>query len=544
MNSFCCILLAVLSIWDYADRHDRHDFLRNQFLSANRSGDNARILSISKSGVDLLPDDPVWRYNYACALARNNKGEQALAELKTAIDLGYRDVGSIVTDRDLKGVCDSDEFEAVIDYARSKEKTPLAAGPMVFAPCKVKVGKTAVLNEKNVTWNFDSGCFLAGVDLQGLTVSTNSMDAPPGNQGDLYFNRDGNHSPLALKDFPGLTPVRLGKSGIDRKLDRAIPNFMFSPKFPVFGNSSTAWTQGPEWRSIPRMMMTKQCRKMGLYSRLYLSNQFWVFPAVNDYAPNNPTNSDVFASMSPFWLTTAGASWSDQYYLRSALKVSRWLPRDTKAELIRRGMLTPVIMSLMRRALKDVDTPEAYLSPAAHPIAWPPNGLDQDRLKKLSQALRPEQIPPLVAVNVAISKIPERPALPEVTYTSPFTTAIVLRSPSEPVRQVRMKAAGAKEYAFAIVHDNLGAATLTNKNDSAMLEIDSRRMGVNHRVDIAVFGRNEGTDWGAPSYVSFAVVDPDAPYSDPVLTPKRRQTPAAKAPEAAAKAEDSAGDFQ
>ena len=44
-------------------------------------------------------------------------------------------------------------------------------------------------------------------------------------------------------------------------------------------------------------------------------------------------------------------------------------------------------------------------------------------------------------------------------------------------------------------------------------------MSVTNRIDIGVFGRNADTGWGAPSYVSFAVVDPSAPYSDPVLTP-------------------------
>ena len=53
----------------------------------------------------------------------------------------------------------------------------------------------------------------------------------------------------------------------------------------------------------------------------------------------------------------------------------------------------------------------------------------------------------------------------------------------------------------------------------ADLEIDRSLMSVTNRIDIGVFGRNDGTGWGAPSYVSFAVVDPSAPYSDPVLTP-------------------------
>ena len=39
-----------------------------------------------------------------------------------------------------------------------------------------------------------------------------------------------------------------------------------------------------------------------------------------------------------------------------------------------------------------------------------------------------------------------------------------------------------------------------------------------NRVDITVVGRNGKTGWGAPSYISFARMDPSAPYSDPALT--------------------------
>ena len=40
------------------------------------------------------------------------------------------------------------------------------------------------------------------------------------------------------------------------------------------------------------------------------------------------------------------------------------------------------------------------------------------------------------------------------------------------------------------------------------------------RVDIAAFGRNPGTGWGAPTYISFSVIDKDAPYYDPALVPR------------------------
>ena len=57
------------------------------------------------------------------------------------------------------------------------------------------------------------------------------------------------------------------------------------------------------------------------------------------------------------------------------------------------------------------------------------------------------------------------------------------------------------------------------KTGVARLTVDRRALTPTNRIDVAVFGRGAGTRWSAPSFVSFAVVDPSAPYSDPVLTP-------------------------
>ena len=97
--------------------------------------------------------------------------------------------------------------------------------------------------------------------------------------------------------------------------------------------------------------------------------------------------------------------------------------------------------------------------------------------------------------------------------------AFVLRA-AEDVREFRIGASGAGEYAFSVVHDDLSAAKLERLGPAeAKIVVDRRRMSVTNRVDLAVFGKTARSAWGAPSYVSFAVVDPSAPYSDPALTP-------------------------
>ena len=256
--------------------------------------------------------------------------------------------------------------------------------------------------------------------------------------------------------------------------------------------------------------------------KFYLSNQIWAFPAHEDIAPIG-TKGDIFASITPYWLVTAGRSFSDRPYLRGALAASAAFKSETKKALVSRGLLAPTIMTLIRKSLKGVEDEDAYLGPAAHPTALPPNALDMTRLVKAASELKPEQIPPLAPVKVATERIEKLPPIPELTYTSPFAVAIVLRADEER-RSFLVAAGGAKEYAFVQTHGNGVDVQIERRGASAAkVTIDKRGLSPTNRVDIAVFGRAPGTGWGAPSYVCFSRMDPSAPYSDPLLTPPPAQ---------------------
>ena len=83
------------------------------------------------------------------------------------------------------------------------------------------------------------------------------------------------------------------------------------------------------------------------------------------------------------------------------------------------------------------------------------------------------------------------------------------------------KARPKSPIAYRIVHDPLGAAKVKEqKGASALVSVDRSKLSGTARVDLAVFGRNPGTGWGAPSYVSFSAIDMDAPYHDPALVPQ------------------------
>lgn len=508
------LLLSVLSIWDYPSRQLRHEQLSRQFGVAVRSGDTATMLETCEKGVRLLPDDPTWAYNLACSLAYCKNANRALDQLEKAIDLGFRDADAIASDKDLARIADEPRFRDLVSYARMMSSRRMLTGPLATVPVHGVTGSTIQLGAQNVRWNFEIGCYEALVKLARVGAG--------GNHGDLYLNRDCEHSPLNLKDFPGVTRITFDDEARGRRVDRDLPNMLFPE--PVFGNASRAIRGGALWRSLPRLMMTSESSRMRFFARAYASNQFWVFPAHADYPPVG-TNGDVFASQTPYCLTTVGSSYTDQYYLRAGLEISRSLDSRVKAEIVRRGLLAPTVQALIRKSQLCVSNETDYLSAKAHPTAFPGGGLDLRRLVASAAALKIDDIPPLAAVQVAMKPTSYRGALSEATYISRFACAFVLRA-DETKRDFQISATGGDEYAFVQVHGREGAVTIESVAENVVrVLLDKEAIPVDDRVDIAVFARRKGRGWGAPSFVSFATVDPDAPYSDPVLTPQPQPKP-------------------
>ena len=503
------IVLAVLSIWDYPARFPEHERLRAEFVQASRTGDSEKMESASRKGTELLPDDPTWAYNLACSLAMLGKKNEALDMLDTAIDLGFRNADAIASDKDFAGIAKDARFKESVKRAEDTKDRPILFGPMSVTAATGVIGDSLALGEQNLLWDFDDGCFIASMTL--------APGKEGGNAGDLYMNRDGGHSRIVVTNYAGLTEVKLDKTGRDLHMDLDFPNIKFP--YPVFGNCSRAYLHDVFWRSIPRAMMTSDTRRLATMSSLYLSNQIWVFPANADYPPIG-TNGDVFVSMAPYWIVTQGRSWSDRYYLQAALEASRSMNPETKRDVVSRRLLAPTIMTLIRKSLKGVDGEDDYLTEKAHPTCMPPNGLDLARLKKLAGELKPASVPPLVKLARMGAPVKDKPPCPEFTYVTPFAMAVVLRSPDEK-RTFDFAFGGAAEIECRIVHDPAGAAEIVEKKGPAVrLAIDRTKLKGTERVDLAAFGRNKGTGWGAPTYISFSVIDPDAPYYDPVLVPK------------------------
>ena len=566
-----------LPVWRMPQVWPRHVQLRQQLINVMKEGDDAKMEAVCHEALSAIPGDATWHYNLACALAKRG-APGALAELENAIDFGFRDADGIAKDPDFARVRENPRFAELVEKARGLRGKPGRGHPEV-SPTAVQPNGHLLLNETNVVWNFDAGVFEAMFHVTDPTTpiasqanafrksEPNEPDRPyviawisegtaASNLGDVYYNRDRAHSPLTLTDFPGIVNVQPGPAARAARVDEDHPNMLF-PNCAVFGNASRARLGGAYWRSYPRASMTDP----GLANRmnlLYRNNQFWVFPAHMDYGKKDI--GDVYPGVAPFQMVSVGSSWSDQAFLRAALAASASFTRMTKQAIIRRNLMGPTLQWLLRRTYKGVDSEDDYLSPTAHPTAFRGNDLDTVRLVQKAHALLPEQIPPLVAIDLINSRVHTIPypvpgrdypdVAPEILYFTSSAACIVLRAP-EGTRPFLFRAridgapaAGPASFTWRVVHGDASAVTIkapdgessaTPEKGIAQITVDRRR--IKERIDVACFAKTTDTEWGAPSFISFFPIpqesrtyrsdgqiesidysNPEGVYSDPAVS--------------------------
>jgi Flp pilus assembly protein TadD len=62
----------------------------------------------------LRPDDSLAHYNLACSFALTHQADEALASLRKAVELGYRDFKYMKQDRDLESIRKDPRFRTLI----------------------------------------------------------------------------------------------------------------------------------------------------------------------------------------------------------------------------------------------------------------------------------------------------------------------------------------------------------------------------------------------------------------------------------------------
>jgi hypothetical protein len=334
--------------------------------------------------------------------------------------------------------------------------------------------------------------------------------------GILYDNRDRGHSALPSRLFPRLTRLAYSFELVSDGLDYGLAGgLLLSPV--VFGNSSTAITNGPAPRSLPRYAMTSPGGPRAQTS-LYVGNDLYVYPEHRDY-----DDVDRYPANWPYMLISQGSSGSDQPFLEAIALTLAAFPPETFALMQEKGLVAPTLQMIFRRSLAPVTAPDDYLSGVAHPVVFDATLLRPDLMVATAAAMRPEDVPPLVLLSVekeGFSAAAGLAGLNEKLFDTPSAIARIWRAPSWEKEMILVAAAthhGERPLTFAWrllqgLEDRVKIVPLDPEGRRARVRVnwhdafaigDPAKMRQTSRVDIGVFASN-GQVISAPAILSIS----------------------------------------
>jgi hypothetical protein len=342
-----------------------------------------------------------------------------------------------------------------------------------------------------------------------------------GNHGDLYDNRDRGHSTLDLAGFPQVTRIVYADAAQAAEADFGLNDRLLFDRV-TFGNSSTALTSGPHWRSLPRHALTRPdgTGPMRLWQN-WSANHLYVYPAHQDYGREA---GDLFPANTPYAIVSIGSSGSDRPFLEAiAMTLASFRPA-TKARLIEERMVVPTVQFVFRRSLQNVRSREAYFSNAAHPAAFDARFINLARMVSLAQSIEPGAIPAEVRFAVLEEDTAREGVdffgvgLGEHLFDTPSAIARIWRSKSGQ-RSMRISAEASRDvngrpltFHWRLLQGDPSRVTIEPEGDGSRARITigwHDRFAVSQddpqptaRVDIGVFANN-GVHDSAPAILSW-----------------------------------------
>lgn len=97
------------------DRDPKHvESLTILGAALTRTGRHEEALEIDLRTTTLLRNEPTAFYNLACSYSMLNRIDEAVAALRKALDLGYKDFNHLLKDEDLKNVRNDARFRELL----------------------------------------------------------------------------------------------------------------------------------------------------------------------------------------------------------------------------------------------------------------------------------------------------------------------------------------------------------------------------------------------------------------------------------------------
>ena len=542
-------LRAATNVFEQPLVFGQHQRLVNELQRALRRGDSIEMERVSRAGVALMPDDFLWRYNLACALARQKHLTETFDALDQAVELGLRDEKMLATDPDLAAVRDLPMFQMLLQKIRDSRNKPVAGKPQIAAT--LVTNGVARVSTANTIWDMQTGhfrCFFAfptnppsPAELSAQWNGPALAEMRPwlaagtaaGNFGDLYDNRDDGHSRLDIAPFPGLSAMAYNADARHFNAHFGTSAFIFNAV--VVGNASLSQTTGPYWRSLPRNVLTTEGTPLALYFEQYLANNLFVYPAHHDY--NAAGHGDLFPMNQPYVVITQGSSFTDQPFLRAIFATLAAFTPETKHYLISHGLLMPTVQMLLRASQNNLTKPDDYLTGRAHPTVFDVTRLDIPHMVRLAHDMTSNDVPPLVSLRTLM----DHSAQAGVDYFDLAPSDMLCDTPCAIGRILRgvalrrtitigasMNATPTNDWhlVWTVLHgDPLKVTILPLKADQSQAEIsvlhhvaafpvEPGQPLLTPRVDVGVFATN-GRFYSAPAFISFLHLENEnRTYSD------------------------------
>ena len=342
-----------------------------------------------------------------------------------------------------------------------------------------------------------------------------------GNLGDLYDNRDDGHSRLPAANHPQLTHVTYDDAAKAEDLHYGLGDRMLFDA-PTLGNSSTALTGGPWWRSQPRLALTGGDGS-GPYRLFqnYAAGQTYIYPEHRDH---DPEFGDLIPANTPYMLISQGSSGSDRPHMEAVAMIMAAFRPDTKTVLIENGLMASTIQMVWRRSQATVLSREAYFSGLAHPSVFDRKVINLARMVALANAIEPGDVPPMVQLRVTEEDTAREGVekfgaeLDERFFDTPSAIARIWRS-SAWSRTLTVSAEATEDpggrpltFTWAVLRgdpERTRIEVLDEAGTRARITVewqDARPVPglpdiVSRRVDIGVFASN-GVHDSAPAFVS------------------------------------------